>query len=290
MRSLGDAMALGCAVVWALAVLLFRRLSGVGAVSLNLFKNALATALLLLTMLALGLRFDLHRAPLDWLALCASGVLGLAVADTLFLAGLRRIDASVAAVADCAYSPAVMVFAALWLGESPRVGLALGAPLVVAGLALVGYEPRAAAVKVDRVGLALAVSGVMTTALGVVIAKRALDRSGLIEATTVRLVAGSLALFAAQVARGRGREALVLFKPQPSWRVAVPATVLATYVSMILWLGGMKYGTASRAAVLNQTGAVFVLLFSRLAGEPVPPRRMIGVAIALAGVMVVLRA
>lgn len=260
-----------------------------GPVALNLFKNVVATVLLALTMAAFGLRFDADRTTVDWVALCVSGVLGLAVADTLFLAGLQRIESSVVAVADCAYSPTVMLLAALTLGESPRVGLALGAPLVIAGLVLVGYEPRAATAKIDRLGLALAVAGVMTTALGVVIAKRALDRSELIEATTVRLMAGTVALGGAQVVRGRWREATVLFRPQMAWKWAVPATVLAAYISMILWLGGMKYGTASRAAVLNQTGSAFVLLFSRLAGESVPPRRLVGVAVALAGVMIVLR-
>ena len=57
---------------------------------------------------------------------------------------------------------------------------------------------------------------------------------------------------------------------------------------MILWLGGMKYGSASRAALLNQTGAIFVLLFSRFAGEVFPLRRWAGAGLALAGVLAVL--
>lgn len=115
-------MALGCAVVWAVAVMLFRRLGAVHPVSLNLFKNAVAASLLLLTMAAAGLRFDAHRSALDWLRLVGSGVLGLAVADSLFLTGLRRVDAAVAAVADCAYAPTVIVLSTLFLHETPRAG------------------------------------------------------------------------------------------------------------------------------------------------------------------------
>jgi drug/metabolite transporter (DMT)-like permease len=66
------------------------------------------------------------------------------------------------------------------------------------------------------------------------------------------------------------------------------ATFFGTYVSMILWLGGMKYGTASRAALLNQMGAIFVLVLSRVSGEAVPARRWIGAAIAVSGVAVIL--
>ncbi len=283
---IGDAMALGCAVVWATAVMLFRRLGEVHPVSLNLFKNAVAATLLLLTMALAGLRFDLHRAPVDWLRLVGSGVLGLAIADSLFLAGLRRVDAAVAATADCSYSPTVILISVAFLGEVPRSGFLWGAPLVMLGLLLVVWQPSGAK-KVDGRGLALVLSGVMTTAVGVVLAKPALGRSGLVEATTVRLLAGSLALLAVQLVRGKGREALALFRPQAAWRVAVPATVLATYVSMLLWLGGMKYGTASRAALLNQTGAVVLLVMSRAMGEKVPARRWLGAAVAVAGVAIV---
>lgn len=279
-------MALGCAVVWASAVMLFRRLGAVPPVSLNLFKNAVATALLLLTMALAGLHFDAHRSARDWLCLIGSGVLGLAVADSLFLAGLRRVDAAVAAVADCAYSPTVILISTLWLSEVPRPGFLWGAPLVLAGLLLVVWQRRGDA-KVDPRGLALVIGGVMTTAVGVVLAKPALGRSGLVEATTIRLLAGSFALLFWQLARRKGQEALALFKPQPAWRVAVPATVLATYVSMLLWLGGMKYGTASRAALLNQTGAIVLMVLSRVMGERIPLRRWVGAAIAVAGVAVV---
>lgn len=285
---IGDAMALGCAVAWAVAVLSFRRLKELDPAAVNLFKNTVATGLLVLTMIALGMRPDVSRSLSDWAMLAVSGVLGLAVADTLFLAGLRRIDASVAAVADCAYSPTVLLLSTVFLGEALAAGLVIGAPLVVLGLLLVSFQPRDGSRSIDRGGVILAVAGVVTTAVGVVVAKPALDRSDLLEATTIRLGAGAVALFAYESARGRAREVLALFRPQPAWRAALAATFFGTYVSMILWLGGMKYGTASRAALLNQMSAVFVLVLSRLTGEVVPMRRWIGAVLAVVGVVLVL--
>ncbi len=285
---LGDAMALGCAAVWAAAVLLLRSMRGVPAVSLNLFKSALASALVVLTSLALGHRWEVHHRPADLAALALSGVLGLAVADTLFLAGLARVDASVAAVADCIYSPTVIALATVFLGEVPAPGLIYGAPLVVLGLTAVAWSGRGATV-VDRRGFALLLSGVMTTATGVVIARPALARADLFEATAIRLLAGSAALLVASALRGRAREALSLMRPQRLWWRAVPTAVLATYVSMLLWLGGMKYGTASRAALLTQTGTLWLLFASRLSGEAVTPRRAVGALVALVGVAVVLK-
>jgi drug/metabolite transporter (DMT)-like permease len=278
-------MALGCALAWAGAVLLFRRVEGVSAAALNLFKNVVATVLLLATMAAMGVHFDTSRSLHDWLALAGSGVLGLAVADTLFLSGLQRIDASIAAVTDCAYSPTVLVLSAIWLGETLGGRVLAGAPLVMLGLFVVSWQ-RPGSARVDRRGVGLALMGVTTTAFGIVLAKPALDHSSLIEATTVRLLAGSIGLFLWQLVTRRTRDGLALFRPQPAWRAAIPATLLGTYVAMILWLGGMKYGTASRSALLNQMGAIFVLVLSRFAGEIVPKRRWFGALMAVSGVCV----
>lgn len=289
---LGDAMALGCALAWTSAVLAFRKLAHIEPAALNLFKNVIASALLIVTMFALGKHVDTSRSLTDWLALTLSGVLGLAVADTLFLAGLKRIDGSVVAVVDCAYSPTVILLSAVFLGEVMRAGLLVGAPLVVVGLLLVAWVERATpgdgVRHLDRGGVLLCLLGVLTTAVGVVIAKPVLDRSDLIEATTLRLCAGSISLFVFEAARGRARRSLALFRPQPAWKYAMIATLLGTYVSMILWLGGMKYGTSSRAALLNQMGSVFLLFFSRLNGEVVPTRRWVGAALAIAGVATIL--
>ncbi len=282
-------MALACAFAWAVAVLLLRQLKGESPIALNLFKNTLAAVLHTATLFAVGGSFATDRSATDWALLLGSGVLGLALADTLFLAGLRRIDASVAAVTDCIYSPAVVVLSVLFLGEDLGSGFIIGAPLVLLGLVVVVIPTSSSrAITVDRRGALLALAGVLTTAVAVIVAKPVLNRSGLIEATAVRLWAGSFALFAFEAAFGRAKSALALFRPQPAWRRAIPAALMGTYVAMLLWLGGIKYGTASRAAILNQMGAIYVLVLSALILKERPPLlRWIGATIAVVGVVLV---
>lgn len=292
MLPLGETMALACAFCWAIAVLLFRRIGPVDSRALNLFKNTLATALLLLTMLVLGRRFDLQRSNEDWLRLAGSAVLGLTLGDTLFFMGLQRIGASVAAVTDCAYSPVVVLLSVLLLHEVPKPALAIGAPLVIAGLVVVSWQGRVTKpghVHVDRKGVLFAIAGVIATALGVVVAKPALEHSDLLEATTVRLAVGTVTLLVWQAVTGRLRASAAMFRPQPMWRYCIPAMFIGTYVSMLLWLGGIKYTQASTAALLNQMATVFLLVLSRfVGGEVVPPRRWLGAGLALAGAVTVL--
>lgn len=286
---LGEAMALACAACWATAVLLFRRVGPVDPKALNLFKNVLAAALLLLTMAALGKGFDRQRSTEDWVRLAASGVLGLSIADTFFLAGLQRVGPSLAAISDCIYSPTVLVLSALILGERLHGGLLLGVPLVVTGLLIVSWQGKEALQRLDRGGMLLCLAGVATTATAVVIAKPALNRSDLLEATTVRLLVGALAIVVWDLGAGTLRQGLSLFKPQAVWRAAIPATLIGTYVSMLLWLGGIKYTQASRAALLNQMAVVFTMVLSWWLGEKIPGRRWLGAALAMTGAIAVLR-
>jgi drug/metabolite transporter (DMT)-like permease len=294
----GEVMAVTCGLAWAVSVVLFRRVGDTDPRALNLFKNVVASLLLLITLAVMGQGFDLHRSTEDWTRLLGSSLLGLTVGDTLFFAGLQRIGASVAAVTDCTYSPVVLLFSVLLLGEALSPGLLVGLPLVVVGLLVVAWrsEPKdksgtstEVGKPVDRLGVLFAMGGVACSALGAVLAKPALERSGLVEATAVRMVFSSLTLLLWQVASGRTRSSWQLFLPHPRWRWMLPATVMGSYFSMLLWLGGFKYAPASTAALLNQLATIFLLVLSAtLGGEVVPARRWAGAAIAFSGAMVVL--
>ncbi len=288
MMWLGEIMALGCALTWAIAVLLFRDIGPIDARGLNLFKNAAAVVLLAITMLVMGRHIDWNRSALDWLLLSGSAVLGITIGDSLFFAGLQRIGANLAAITDCVYAPIVVGLSVLVLHEPVTHGLLLGAPLVALGLVVVTWH-KPGGVPIDRLGVAYAIGGVLATAVGIVMAKPVLEKSDLIEATTVRLAVAAVTLIPIQALTGRLRASLALFKPQPLWRKMLPAVVVGPYISMLLWLGGLKYAPVSRAALLNQMATVFLLLLSRfVGGETVPKRRWVGAMLALSGALCVL--
>lgn len=287
---IGEAMALSCALCWASAVWLFRRAGAVDAKALNIYKNVIASALLLVLMAATGRSFDVQRSAGDWAALVVSAALGLSLGDTLFFLGLQRVGTSVAAVTDCTYAPTVAVLSQLILGETLQGGVLVGAPLVVAGLGLLSWQrPTPGSPPADRLGIAYCVAGVVATATAVVVAKPALGRSDLIEATTVRLIAGTVLLVIWDGAVGRLHHTAALLRPQPVWRLILPATIIGTFISMLLWMGGFKYtAEATRAALLNQMGTVFALVFAAMSGDVIPGQRWAGAALAFAGAVTVL--
>jgi drug/metabolite transporter (DMT)-like permease len=68
----------------------------------------------------------------------------------------------------------------------------------------------------------------------------------------------------------------------------IPGTVMGTYVSLLFWLGGMKYTLASTASALNQTATLWTfVLAALLLREPVTWKRLAGLLLGLGGVAMV---
>jgi drug/metabolite transporter (DMT)-like permease len=289
---LGMICALVAPLCWAVGVTLFRQSSAGRPIALNLFKNMLALGLLTLTMIATGTRVPLERDAGDWVRLAVSGVVGLAVADTFLFAALARLGAARLAIIDLVYAPTVVLLSWAFLGEHMRPAYFVGAAVVLVGVAIASVDRDA----LDREhwrsspasGYLYGLGAIVGTALGVVLAKPVLERSDLIEVTWTRLLAGVAAqAIGLTVARAWGA-VVPVFRPSPLWRTLVPATVVGTYFSLLFWLGGFKWGTASVAAVLNQMATVYILVLARVVlHEAIPVRRLVGAGIAIAGAVAI---
>jgi drug/metabolite transporter (DMT)-like permease len=288
---IGEACALGAAMCWSTSLILFKRSESVTPLGMNLFKNVVAIVLLMVTMLALGLGFDSARSNEDWLRLVVSGVLGIAVADTLIFMALERLGASLLAVVDCAYAPTMVCVSMLALGERVTVSFLVGGVLVVGGVLASVFE-KPVGVRRGRdvaIGAVQGIGGILVMGFGVILSKPIVERASLVEVTLVRLVAGAVAQCVWIAAVPSQRTALAVLRPSPTWRTLVPAAVLSAYLSMLLWLGGFKWTTAARASVLNQMTTVFTIVMARFfLGEPLSKRRALGASAAIAGVLVVL--
>jgi drug/metabolite transporter (DMT)-like permease len=302
---LGQACALGAALTWSISVILFKRSEAASPQAMNLFKNVASLTLLLLTLPIMGQAVDWQRPAEEWVLLLLSGALGIAVADTLVFMALRRLGAGLLAVVDCVYSPVIITFGVVILGEQIGQTFVIGGVLVVGGVlvATTGGRPLAAgqgeretesaaeaASRRERlVGVLLGIVGIVVMALSVVIAKPLLERGSLVEVTTIRLVGGVAGqLLWIALVPGQ-RSTLRVFIPSANWRTLLPASVLGSYVAMLLWLGGFKWATASTASVLNQMSTVFTMLLAAIVlREPLTARRGVGAAGAMAGALLVL--
>jgi len=264
-RSLGEILALASGFVWAVAVILFR-ISGrrVHPIGLNLFKTSLALVIMAPTLLVLGepLFPDVPAATTGLLLL--SGILGIAVSDTLFFHALNRLGASLTAIVDCFYSPFVIGLSFLFLGERLTVWQLVGAALVVSAVLTISREKSAE--KLDGknlvVGILYGVLAMFFVAFGIVMVKPVLGTVSVFWATLVRLAGGSMALVLIVPFLRNRRAIFAPLAERRNWKALIPAAFFGSYLSLVLWMGGMKYAKVSVAAVLNQLNTIFIVIIA----------------------------
>jgi drug/metabolite transporter (DMT)-like permease len=266
-RSLGEILALSSGLAWAVAVVLFR-VSGrsIHPVGLNLGKNVLGLVLIVPTLLVLGEPLTpLVPASATGLLLL-SGVLGIAVSDTLFFHALNRLGASLTAIVDCFYSPFVIALSFVILGERLTLVQLAGAALVISAILTVSKEGKLE--RIDRRDLALGIIyGILAmffVALGIVMVKPVLGTVSVFWATLVRMAGGTAALVLLVPALRNRRAVLAPLLDRRNWKALVPAAFFGSYLSLILWTGGMKYAKASVAAVLNQLNTIFIVVIAAI--------------------------
>ncbi len=287
----GKLLALACAVVWATAVILFKRAGdSIRPLALNFYKTTVSALVMspLLFLYGLG-----GMSQADLLAVLASGVLGIALSDTLFFTALDRLGATTTAIVDCLYAPFVMLASWLWLGQRPRPVQIAGALLVAAAMVVVAREKESGSTPRQPwqfwSGLAAGIAAMALMAVAIVLMQPVLKRAPLLLVTELRIVA-ALALLAPLTLLHRDRGALLgSLAGRNVWRYALPGALLGNVVSMVLWVAAFKFTAVNSAAILNQTNTVIVVvLASLLLKEPFTRPRLTGTVLAFAGAVLVL--
>lgn len=292
--ALGQAFALSAALCWSIAVILFR-LSGrsVPPLALNLFKNVLALALFTLTMLAMGRPFLRPEASGSDLALLLlSGAIGIGISDTLFFMCLNRVGAGLQAIVNTSYSPIIILLSVAFLGERLNAMQAGGAVLIVGAVLAVTWvrgDRRAAARVPERLkGILFGIAATTTQGVSIVMVKPLLEESPVLWVTWWRLLGGLVLGGIILLATAEQRRGVRQLAAPRAWAVMVPGAVMGTYVSLLFWLGGMKFAPASIAAALNQTSSLWTFALAVLIlHEPATRRRVVGLVLGIVGVMAV---
>lgn len=291
MDLLGKLLAIGCALAWAVAVILFKRAGEhIQPLALNWFKTALTSILLLPFLWVQGLGgFDLG----DQWALALSGVLGIAISDTLFFIALKKLGASLTAIVDCFYAPFVMLASWLMLNQAPRIAQLGGALLVILAILVVAFDKGHVETHVGRRNLfwgflagaaAMAIMGISVALMQPVLKGRSV-----FVVTEIRMLA-ALAVLTPMMLLHKDRQALFTsLTGHGAWRHALPGSIVGSVLSMVLWVAAFKHTSTNSAAILNQLNTIFILILATwLLKEVFTRARLIGTVLAFGGAVMVL--
>jgi drug/metabolite transporter (DMT)-like permease len=288
---LGQALSLLAALLWGIAVILFKK-SGetVHPIALSLFKNLLATVLFLPTMWIFGEPLFRQVPRGEYLLFLASGVIGLGIGDTLFFKSLNRVGAGLSAIVVSMYSPFIITLSVIYLDETLSFLQVIGALLII--FAVVSTTRLKHGEKIGRRdllwGILWGVLATAATAVGIVMIKPALGQTSLLWAIEVRLFGGLVSLALVALFHPLGRKMFSPIFSARGWGYTVSSSFLGAYLTMFVWLAGMKFTQASIASALNQTSTIFIFLFGTLfLHEPITSRRTLAIMLAVCGVFLI---
>lgn len=290
---LGETLAILSALAWSAGVIIYKRLGEtIAPTRLNLMKNLIVLGFLLPSLALIG-GPPPQLGAADLAITLLSGMIGIAVADTLYLTALNRLGAARMGILGNFYSPFVIVLSFLFLGERLAPLQMLGFVLVTSGVLVVGARVATAPAERRelRRGLLLGIGAIALMALAIVLVKRVLETQPLIWMVALRMVGGVGGLLLLFAWRREAPRQATTERSRVRWPVVLFGAFVGQYLSMLFWLGGYKYTNASVAAILNETTSIFiVILAAAFLGEALTRRKLLGVALTISGVACMLMA
>ncbi|MCW4044151.1 MAG: DMT family transporter [Candidatus Bathyarchaeota archaeon] len=164
---LGELAALGAAVSWAVAPILYRKaLFKTKPVSANIVRCVSNAAVLLVVLLVTGNGAVLASLPLEAIAMVvASGLIGLGLGDTLYMVGLKSVGVSRAVPLASTYPLFSLLWAILLLGEPVALPAVVGAVVILLGIWLLSHEKENGGKGLQRGVLVRGVAASLVTAV-----------------------------------------------------------------------------------------------------------------------------
>ena len=286
---MGDLYAVITAICWSSAVILFDiSTKNFTAIQLNVLKNFIGVFGFILTIIVLSIPSP-NFSQQDIFTLALSGVLGILIADGLFLESLRRLGSGISAVVSTIYTPTVFIIAFILFGETIKPQSYIGGALVLGGITISVFQPPKTVKKRDLyVGILFGIMANILTAYSVLIVKPIMKNNSVVYVALYRFSVGFFFGILINLLKSGIKPVVQKFKQGLTNRYVVLGAILGTYLSVIFWLAGYKYTLAGRAAIYNQLSTVFIIILARIfLKEPMTSNKVIGVSLAIFGAIIV---
>lgn len=296
---IGEAASLMAAVTWAFAMILYTgpaaRLAPNG---LNLFKNFIAVVLIFLLILVIQPPWPADARVLATLAL--SGVIGITLGDSAFFAALRHMGAQLTSAIQCLAPPLSAILAMAFYGETLTTSQTLG--MLVTTFAVFGiihtrhsesknkkHAANAAPVKGALSGLGWALIAALCQAVGIVIARHALQQVDSTLGTFFRILPAVMVLGVYSLFREKGADISPIIKnPKLALRLGL-AAFIGSFIGLLLMSVGAKYAKAGISLALSSTYPLWVIPLARIyLKEKSHPKNYAWTVLAIVGMVIMM--
>lgn len=284
----GAFAALLSAFSWAISALLFAQIShSINALAINLVKGVVAIACLALLVMPIPVATISSQ---QWVYLGLSGILGIAIGDTLYFLTLKQLGARLTLLMSTLIPLVAAVGAVVIFSEklSAMAVLGLGITLCSVFYVMWSRAERSNSDKNIPFGLILGVVFITTEASAILLTKAAVIELDSVLVTFLRQVIGVAGLtFWLLSTKQLTENVNQLFKEKKYYPRLLLASVIGGVVGTWLSIYALKVTHASVAVILNSTSPLFIIPLSIwVLREKVPKSSQIGAFIAVAGIII----
>ncbi len=293
---IGEILSLASAITWGISVSLFKIIGNtISPYILNPLKNTIGSILFLITCLLFTdsmLINELNR--IDFIILILSGIIGITIADVLFLNSLNILGTSKSAILNTIYTPTVIMLAYFFLGEELTIIHMLGGGLILGSIIYLSIDSDDNKIKDLNKGIILGITAYSLMAVGIVMIKPILTKfSHSIDIQLwiilCRLIPGTILSYVTMSIMLNTQEIKKQLSNHQIWPIIFLGSFLGTYVGFAMWIIGMAKTTASIASILNQTSTIFIAFFGWLIlKEKFSNKMLLCFVIALLGAFIII--
>jgi len=295
---IGELAALGAAICWTASAVLYKRaLQKTKPVSANVVRLTSTGGILLLVLVAAGKFGVLTSLPLNAAVLASvSGIVGLGLGDTLYMASLKLVGVARAVPITCTYPLFNILWATLIVGENVSSWAFIGAAAILSGIWLIAHEEEPDQTEIQTKTLAKGVILALATAvmwsisitmINMVVTlpqSNRFDYALAVNAIRVAAIAVVLLASAPIIDRHHGflkmeRKTLILL---------IVGGMVALALGWFLLTVGLQNAPESRAVPISSTTPLFsTLLAIVLLRERVTFRNALGSVIIVGGIFLI---
>ena len=291
----GEVLALMAALFWSIAVVIFKSLTQkISPFLVNALKNTIALFCFIITLSLLKIPLlNLTFSNAEYIKFIISGLLGMGIADAIFIYSLSKIGANRIAILNCFEPIAVYFFTFFLLGTSLNTLESIGFIIVIISILVISYEKDQDDIdpKVKRKGILLQICAILCSASSMVMIKDILnihrtDVHSIIWIAVFRLFVGFIASWVIFLYLKNTTKLLAAVKEKVIIIKIITSSVFGTFMALGCWMMGQAYiEKLPLASILGQTALIFILIFSWLfLNEKITKVRIIASAFALLGV------
>jgi drug/metabolite transporter (DMT)-like permease len=286
-KIVGIAAALGSAASWALGAVLFKWVGErMSPAAMTLAKGAISVVLLGVAVACFGFQSSQWNV---WGVLVLSGIIGIAMGDTFFFKALQDLSPVSIIVLMVVGQLVTALLGIVFLSEMPAPLAWLGMAFIMAGVvAVLWVDVPEAEAQTRMRGILFGLAAVLCMSVSTVISKKPLASVSTLQATFIRMAAGTLGVFLVGASLGQVGGWLGPLKDFSFLARFLLAVVVVSFGGFWLSFVAIKMLQVAVASALNATEPIFAIPLSViLMKDRISPRAALGSVAVVAGVALI---